>query len=78
MPEKSYSGIVSFTVSLPWQSGIGIPASTSVRYRWSRIGPVVPTYALRPIVHSLKLGKMSINWLGRSKEDVRRDMALGF
>jgi hypothetical protein len=28
----------------PWQSGIGIPASTSVRYRWSRTGQVVPTY----------------------------------
>jgi hypothetical protein len=26
------SGIVSFTVSLMRQSGIGIPASTSVRY----------------------------------------------
>jgi hypothetical protein len=42
---KCYSGIVSFTVNLPSQSGIGIPASTSVRYRWSRISPVVPSYA---------------------------------
>jgi hypothetical protein len=32
----------------PDQSGIGIPVSTSVRYRWSRIIPVVPSYANRP------------------------------
>jgi hypothetical protein len=41
---KGYSGIVSFTVSPHHQSGIGIPASMSVRYRWSRIIPVVPSY----------------------------------
>jgi hypothetical protein len=34
----------TFTVSLPCQFGIGIPALTSVRYRWSRIIPVVPSY----------------------------------
>jgi hypothetical protein len=32
--EKSYSGIGIFTVSQLSQSGIGIPASGSVRYRW--------------------------------------------
>jgi hypothetical protein len=47
MPEcrrTSHSGIVSFTGSPLRQSGIGIPASPSVRYRWSRIIPVVPSY----------------------------------
>jgi hypothetical protein len=39
------SDIVSFTVSPPRHSGIGSPASTLVRYRWSRISPVVPSYA---------------------------------
>jgi hypothetical protein len=43
MPEKKL-GIVSFTVSPLCQSGIGIP-TPSVRYRWSRISPVVPSYA---------------------------------
>jgi hypothetical protein len=42
---KGQSGIVIFTVSPHHQSGIGIPALTSVRYRWPRIIPVVPSYA---------------------------------
>jgi hypothetical protein len=42
---KGQSGIVIFTVSPHHQSGIGIPALTSVRYRWSRIIPVVRSYA---------------------------------
>jgi hypothetical protein len=29
------------------QSGIGIPASGSVRYHWSRISPALPSYALQ-------------------------------
>jgi hypothetical protein len=43
-----YSGIVIFTVSPQSQSGIGIPAPTSVRFRWSRIIPVVPSYGFSP------------------------------
>jgi hypothetical protein len=41
--EKGYSGIGIFTVSQLCQSGIGIPASGSVRYRWSRISPALPS-----------------------------------
>jgi hypothetical protein len=47
MPEyrkKLKSGIVSFAAKPPRQSGIGIPALASVRYRWSRIIPAVPSY----------------------------------
>jgi hypothetical protein len=42
--EYRNTGIVSFSVSSPLQSGIGIPTSTSVRYRWTRTIPVVPSY----------------------------------
>ncbi len=39
IPGKSYSGIgISSGSQLP-QSGIGIPASGSVQYRWPRISP---------------------------------------
>jgi hypothetical protein len=40
------SGIVSFAVNQPRQSGIGIPALASDRYRWSWIIPVVASYAI--------------------------------
>jgi hypothetical protein len=43
--KKNLSGIVSFTISPQPQSGIVILASTLVRYHWSRIIPVVPSYA---------------------------------
>jgi hypothetical protein len=36
--------VISLSVSPSQQSGIGILASPSVRYRWSQIIPVVPTY----------------------------------
>jgi hypothetical protein len=45
MPEKKLVRIVSFTGSPLRKSGIGVPAPTSVRYRWSRTIPVVPSYA---------------------------------
>jgi hypothetical protein len=32
------------------QSGIGIPASGSVRYRWSRVSPALPSYGSYPDV----------------------------
>jgi hypothetical protein len=48
MPEKSYSGIGIFTGIQPSQSGVSIPASGSVWYRWSRISPALPSYALNP------------------------------
>jgi hypothetical protein len=41
LPKKGYSGIDIFTVSQLSQSGIGIPASGSVRYRWLRNSPVM-------------------------------------
>jgi hypothetical protein len=47
MPEyrgKDYSGIGIFAVSQLCQSGIGTPASGSLRYRWSRISPALPSY----------------------------------
>jgi hypothetical protein len=44
-PEKSSSGIGSFTGSQLLQSGTCIPAG-SVRYRWSRISPALPSYAI--------------------------------
>jgi hypothetical protein len=44
MPEKNKSGIGIFTGSHLLQSGIGIPASGSVRYRWSRISLALPSY----------------------------------
>jgi hypothetical protein len=47
MPEcrqKAQFGIVSFLLVYKALSGIGIPASWSVRYRWSRINPLVPSY----------------------------------
>jgi hypothetical protein len=48
MPDKSESGIgISFGNQLP-QSGIGIPASGSVRYRWSCIIPALPSYDFYP------------------------------
>ncbi len=38
------------------QFGIGIPASGSVRYRWSRISPGLPSYAVAaPYYLSLSL-----------------------
>jgi hypothetical protein len=55
MPIKSYSGIVNFTVSPLRQSGIGIPASASVRYRWSRIIPVVPTYGISQQIRGFQI-----------------------
>jgi hypothetical protein len=48
MPEcrkKSKSGIGIFTGFQLSQSGIGIPASESVRYCWSRISPALPSFA---------------------------------
>jgi hypothetical protein len=44
MPEKGKSGIGIFAGSQLSQSGIGIPASRSVLYRWSRISPSLPNY----------------------------------
>ncbi len=43
--EKSSSGIGSFTGSQLLQSGTCIPAG-SVRHRWSRISPALPSYAI--------------------------------
>jgi hypothetical protein len=43
--KKKFKKIIGFTVSPLRQSGIGIPASASVRYRWSQINPAVPSYA---------------------------------
>jgi hypothetical protein len=45
MPGKSLTGIVIFTGFSLYQSGIGIPASGSVWYRWSRITPVLSSFA---------------------------------
>jgi hypothetical protein len=45
MPGKSQSDIRILTGSQQSQSGIGIPASGPVRYRWSRISPALPSYA---------------------------------
>ncbi len=45
MPGKSQSDIRILTGSQQSQSGIGIPASGPVRYRWSRISPSLPSYA---------------------------------
>jgi hypothetical protein len=36
------------------QSGIGIPTSGPVRYRWSRISPALPSYAFRFKTYSKK------------------------
>jgi hypothetical protein len=44
MPENSLSGIYIFTVSQLRQSGTGIPALVSVRYRWSRISLALPCF----------------------------------
>jgi hypothetical protein len=38
-----------FTFSQLRQSGIGIPASRSVRYRWSRISPALPGYRKKKV-----------------------------
>jgi hypothetical protein len=75
--KKSYSGIVSFTVSPPPQSGIGITGSaSSVQYRWS----VVPSYGheivcqLRPLVYSLGLNNtphISFNLVKSSVKNIR-------
>jgi hypothetical protein len=48
MPEcwgKSYSGNCIYAISQLAQSGIGIPASGSVRYRRSQISLALPSYA---------------------------------
>jgi hypothetical protein len=37
------------------QSGIRIPASGSVRYRWSRIIPALPTYGYFALGHIVTL-----------------------
>jgi hypothetical protein len=44
MPEKSNSVIGIFTGNQLPQSGIGIPVSGLVRYRWSQISPALPSY----------------------------------
>jgi hypothetical protein len=48
MPEcrRKVSPIGIFTGSKILRSGIGIPASGSVRYRWSRISPALPCQAM--------------------------------
>jgi hypothetical protein len=44
-PKRVQSGIISFPLVYNAWSGIGILASWSVRYRWSRTSPLVPSYA---------------------------------
>jgi hypothetical protein len=44
MSEKSHSGIGIFSGSQQSPPGIGIQASESVRWRWSRIIPALPSY----------------------------------
>jgi hypothetical protein len=51
-----------FTGNQLLRSGIGIPVSGSVRYRWSQISPALPSYEIRcfkGIVQPLKRGVMS-------------------
>jgi hypothetical protein len=43
MLEKNWSDIGILTGSQLSQSGIGILASGSVRYRWSRVNPALPS-----------------------------------
>jgi hypothetical protein len=42
--KKVNSGIIIFSVSQLCHSDIDIPASGTVRYRWSRISPALPSY----------------------------------
>jgi hypothetical protein len=51
MAEKCLSGIGIFVVSQLCQSGIGIPASGSVRYRWPRISPALASYGIEGPIH---------------------------
>jgi hypothetical protein len=71
---KGQSGIVSFSVILHHQSGIGIPASMSVRYRWSRTIPVVPSYGKNlgnQSGHTRLLGRcMSTHNCGTGEKDL--------
>jgi hypothetical protein len=50
MPEKSYSGIGISSNSQLSQSGISLPHQGSVRYRWSRISPALPSYSYELLV----------------------------
>jgi hypothetical protein len=46
-----------FTGSQLLQSGIGLPTSGSVRYRWSQISPALPSYGtvLMPVLLSAQV-----------------------
>jgi hypothetical protein len=61
MPGKSKHGIGIFIGSQQCQSGIGIPASFSVRYRWPRISPALPSFAYNHVGEGVKLETMPLN-----------------
>jgi hypothetical protein len=55
---KKFVGIGSFTGSRLLQSGTYIPASRSVRYRWSWISPALASYAISYAFLAFLLGCM--------------------